>query len=278
VRVGIVAVALVLAGCGGSTLEATTIVGHSGKLVPAGNHLLYVECTGSGSPTVVLDSGGEGGVESWIDVQPRIAQFTRVCSYDRAGNGLSPVVPGVRTASDQADDLARLVAQLGEKRVVIVGHSWGGLVDRLFASSHADSVAGVVLVDASVAGAGALHHSFEGLDIGRSLAEVAQVRSLGNVPLVVLTAGRYTWPAGFPQRLRAPFAARWLRLQDGLARLSTNTVHAVGLYTDHGAFLTYFGQPEVVATATKAVVEAVRTGDPLPACGRVFQPIRARCR
>jgi pimeloyl-ACP methyl ester carboxylesterase len=265
--VGIAVVAVALAGCGGGqVLEATTVTGHSGRLVPAGDHRLYVECSGSGSPTVVLDSGGEGGVESWTEVQPRLARFTQVCSYDRAGNGLSPAVTGSRTATDQADDLARLVAELGLGPVVIVGHSWGGLVDRLFASGHPDSIAGVVQVDASVGDTGGLHHSFEGLDVDRSVEEAGRVRTLGDIPLVVLTAGK------------PPFAPGWLRLQNGLARLSTNAAHAVALYTDHGSFLTYFGQPEVVATATKAVVDAVRSGSRLPPCRRVFSPLRARCR
>jgi pimeloyl-ACP methyl ester carboxylesterase len=265
--VGIAVVVFALAGCGGSqTLKATTVAGHPGSLAPAGDHRLYVECTGSGSPTVVLDSGGEGGVESWTEVQPRIARFTHVCSYDRAGNGLSPEVPGTRTAGDQAEDLAQLVSELDVGPVVVVGHSWGGLVDRLFASSHPDSTAGVVQVDASVGNTAAAHLSFEGLDVGRSVDEATQVRTLGEVPLVVLTAGK------------PPFAPGWLQLQDGLARLSSNTVHAVALYTDHGSFPTYFGQPEVIATATKAVVDAVRTSSRLPPCRRVFSPIRARCR
>ena len=265
--VGIAVVVLALAGCGGSeALKATTVAGHPGSLVPAGDHRLYAECTGSGSPTVVLDSGGEGGVESWTEVQPRIARFTRVCSYDRAGNGLSPGVPGTRTASDQAEDLARLVSELDLGPVVVVGHSWGGLIDRLFASSHPDSTAGVVQVDASVGNTAAAHLSFEGLDVAHSVGEAARVSTLADVPLVVLTAGK------------PPFAPRWLELQDELARLSSNAVHALALYTDHGSFPTYFGQPEVIATATKAVVDAVRTGSRLPPCRRVFSPIRARCR
>ena len=84
---------LAAAACGGATSAITN------GLVDVGGHRLFIECTGIGSPTVVLDAGLTNGGESWSSVQPQIAEFTRVCNYDRAGVGRSEAVsPQIRKA------------------------------------------------------------------------------------------------------------------------------------------------------------------------------------
>jgi pimeloyl-ACP methyl ester carboxylesterase len=121
-----------------------------GRLVDVGGHRLHIWCAGSGAPAVILESGLGGTSFGWGSVQPEIAQFTRVCSYDRAGLGYSDPGPNPRTTRRMANELSVLLdrAGMGEP-VVLVGASTGGLIVRLFASERADRAAGLVLVDAS---------------------------------------------------------------------------------------------------------------------------------
>lgn len=121
-----------------------------GRLVDIGSHRLHLWCTGDGAPTVVLDSGLGGSSVDWGFVQPDVARFTRVCSYDRAGMGYSEAGPSPRTARRIASELAELLkrASVGGP-FVLVGGSSGGLNMRVFASDYPDHVAGLVLVDAS---------------------------------------------------------------------------------------------------------------------------------
>jgi pimeloyl-ACP methyl ester carboxylesterase len=119
-----------------------------GVLVDVGGHSLHIWCTGSGEPTVVLDTGLGGTAFDWGSVQPAVAEFTRVCSYDRAGMGYSDAGPGPRTARQIASELTALLDTSDIRRpVVLVGASIGAWNVRLFASTHADRVAGLVLVD-----------------------------------------------------------------------------------------------------------------------------------
>lgn len=64
-----------------------------GQLVDIGGYKLHINCTGTGSPTVILEAGLGGTSLDWSKVQPQVARFTRVCSYDRAGYGWSDSAP-----------------------------------------------------------------------------------------------------------------------------------------------------------------------------------------
>ena len=99
---------------------------------------------------MILETGLGGSSFGWGFVQPRVAEFTRVCSYDRAGAGYSDPGPSPRTARRIAQELARLLerADVGGP-LVLVGESIGGLYVRQFASEQGARVAGLVLVDAS---------------------------------------------------------------------------------------------------------------------------------
>lgn len=112
---------------------------------------MNLHCTGSGSPTVLLEGGWATTTIWWRDIQPDLAAKTRVCSYDRAGFGFSDAGPTPRTAAAIASDLrATLVAGDVAGPYVLVAHSLGGLNVRLFADRYRKDVAGMVLIDPSV--------------------------------------------------------------------------------------------------------------------------------
>ncbi len=124
---------------------------HAQRLIDVGGgRRMNLYCSGSGSPTVVLDAGGGGSTLSWRYVQPLVATFTRVCSYDRAGAGFSDPGPLPRTTHAIVADLRRLLQRAGMRPpYVMVGHSMGGYDVRLFADLFTSEVAGMVLVDPS---------------------------------------------------------------------------------------------------------------------------------
>ena len=147
-------VALVIAGDGGSYETIQEQVDRSttampGHLVDVGGRRLYVHCTGSGSPTVVLVSGlAETSVYWGGWIAPAVAQNTTVCAYDRAGQGWSDPPASPQDGVAVATDLHTLLdhAQIPGP-YVLVGHSTGGVYIRVFAARYPDQVAGMVLLD-----------------------------------------------------------------------------------------------------------------------------------
>jgi pimeloyl-ACP methyl ester carboxylesterase len=120
----------------------------TGIRVDVGGFQLFLNCTGQGSPTVILESGATDSSRQWQKVQPEVAHTTRVCSYDRAGFGWSDPSPMPRSAREMATELHTGLVKAGMKPpYVLVGHSFGGLVSQIFASLYPDEVAGVVLDD-----------------------------------------------------------------------------------------------------------------------------------
>jgi pimeloyl-ACP methyl ester carboxylesterase len=122
-----------------------------GRLVDIGGWRLHLNCVGEsvpGRPTVILESGiGDFSVE-WSLVQPRIAPFARVCSYDRAGDGWSDLGPHPRTLHQIVYELHTLLEKANVRPpYVLVGHSYGGWLVQLYASTYSDQVTGIVLVD-----------------------------------------------------------------------------------------------------------------------------------
>jgi pimeloyl-ACP methyl ester carboxylesterase len=158
---------------------------------------------------------------------------------------------------------------------VTVGHSWGGLLARLFAYVYPRQTAGVVLVDATTfpyltpATARRLprKRTREGIDVAAAVAESAAIGSLGGVPLVVLGSNK------------PPPAAKLLRAQDAEAALSTNSVDVIARRSTH-----YIqrpapvGQPQLVVAAVEAVVDSVRSHRRLPPCRSLFPAAAAACR
>jgi pimeloyl-ACP methyl ester carboxylesterase len=155
-RVVVVVVGLVLlvllAGAGYEALAAHRYRarGFPGKLVDVGGYRQYIYCAGTGSPTLVFDSGLGDASDVWRDLHPRVTQFSRACVFDRAGLGRSDDGPLPRSSGANASALHALLAGAGEKGpYVLVGHSMAGYDVRIFAGRYPSEVAGVLLLDVS---------------------------------------------------------------------------------------------------------------------------------
>lgn len=301
----VVLASVLVAGCGGQDGGHSTASGKTprspvvfgGKLVGiGGGRTLFLTCVGSGRPTVVLEAGFPGDSSVWQEVLPDLGRITRTCAYDRAGLGNSVAPPGVRDARDELADLQRLLvhARLAPP-YVLVGHSYGGLLARLFARAHPMEVAGVVLVDAvgrdqirrtlavwPKTAIPAARRTFatpvqQGVDLRASEALGGRVKTLGATPLVVVTAARHEDWQRDPPPLPAALDRLWTTMQDELAGLSSDHVHVVALRSDH--FVQGpDGQPIVVVGAVGAVVRAARDHAPLAPCARLFHGPDVRCR
>ena len=250
------------------------------KLVDVGGgRKLHLSCSGTsaaGSPTVVLESGAGNDSSSWNRVQPEVAQFVRVCSYDRAGLGRSDPVSAPRTIVAVTEDLHTLLANAKVSGpYVLVGHSLGGILVRLYASYYPAEVVGMVLVDSA--------HEDEpdrgialippdtfkemlkklGPDdlVVQSRENIAScsIRTVMNalnwhadIPLVVLTQGRPYGPDMFAVPSMAPKAYQLhLELQRDLASRSSRGKQVIAEKSDH--FIQQ-DQPELVIDAVARVV------------------------
>src|SRR3954447_3633739 len=121
-----------------------------GKRIDVNGRKMHIHCTGDGSPAVILDSGLGDTYLSWRKVQPEIATFTHVCSYDRSGLGFSDVSFSDRTSKAIAEQLHDLLQAANvAPPYILVGHSMGGYDVRLYASLYPSDVSGMVLVDSS---------------------------------------------------------------------------------------------------------------------------------
>ncbi|HTV84332.1 MAG TPA: alpha/beta hydrolase [Dyella sp.] len=121
-----------------------------GRMYEVDGHAMHMYCTGTGSPTLVLDAGLGDDWTVWSKVQPELSKTTRVCSFDRSGLGSSDLLPGAHDANTLADQLHALVGRAGiQKPFVLVGHSIAGLYARAYASRYPDDLAGMILIDSS---------------------------------------------------------------------------------------------------------------------------------
>jgi pimeloyl-ACP methyl ester carboxylesterase len=259
-------------------------------LIGVDGHRLYLETAGAGSPTVILDAGLNATAEAWSLVQPAVATFTRVCSYDRAGSGRSDPAPTPRTCRDLAEDLHLLIMGAGVVGpYVVVGHSFGGPIARIFAHQYPDDVVGMVLVDtlnlnyphralevlpsptaserSEIAESRAFFTQVE-LGVEDPLAEPAgvgwstclrQVRaagSFGDLPLTVISAGRPgEYPPGFPDDVASRIGSLVRETQSDLARLSTHGRHVIAERSGHDI---HRDQPELIVDVIREMVEVVR--------------------
>src|ERR671913_1066875 len=299
-------------------------------LVDIGGRNLYLECRGEGSPTVILESGAGGRADVWTrDLQqpegertmvlPGVAPFTRVCAYDRPGTmgevnpSLDPYgplfypsrsdpVPQPRTAQDMVDDLHALVAAAAiPGPYVLVAHSAGGLVARLYASEYPDEVVGMVLLDSTHEDVWLRFQEaltpeqwevFEAFTVTNqdlldaypeaerwhtapladeaTSAQVRQARKeapLHPMPLVVLMHGI---PFGdpFPGWPAVKMEAIMHDLQEDLATLVPNAHFAIATESGHNI---HQNQPDLVIEAIRDVVDAIH--DPSTWTSKAEAPI-----
>jgi pimeloyl-ACP methyl ester carboxylesterase len=128
--------------------RSTSVHAESGKFVEVDGLRLHVVTMGTGSPTVVFDSGAGTGLGAWSLVQPQIATRTLTVSFDRGGVGQSDIGKSPRSAGVCADELHALLSAAGiPPPYLLVGHSQGCFHVRMFAARHRDEVAAVVLVE-----------------------------------------------------------------------------------------------------------------------------------
>lgn len=122
-----------------------------GMLVNVDGYKMHIYCMGAGSPMILLDHVGGGSSVDWALIQPQLAEHTRVCAYDRAGFGWSDYNPAPRTMEQQVHELHELLQGANEQGpYILVGHSYGARVDRVYAAKYPDKVAGMVLMDAGI--------------------------------------------------------------------------------------------------------------------------------
>ena len=237
----------------------------SGMVDVGGGRQLYLACEGSGGPTVVMEAGGAGHSGAWQAVQPEVAEFARVCVYDRAGTGRSSSLAPHDSIEAIADDLHALLAAAGiGPPYVLVGHSIGGVIVREFAALYPDAVVGMVLVDTSQGDQRArLQEAVTAEEWERSGMVHGDIEfpegagllgpDLSDIPLAVLSAGM------FGEGMSADVAARLnrvrLEMQRDLLSLSVNSTWVVAEESDHAIPQ---NQPELVVRAVRQVVEAAR--------------------
>jgi pimeloyl-ACP methyl ester carboxylesterase len=190
-----------------STTTAIERPNHSvDELIKIDTGQLHIRCVGAGSTTVLLIAGWGDPGDKWSAVEPGIAERARVCSYSRFGTGRSDAPSTTQTFATQAVDLHALLEVAGEPGpYVVVGQSFGGAEAVMFASTNADEVTGLLLVDASpttwptivcsVPAYGALcavmHDPMldpERLDVFPAFEQVATITSLGDLPMTIMTA------------------------------------------------------------------------------------------
>ena len=271
-----------------------------------GGRKMYLECRGEGSPTVVLVAGLRGSAEDWNiaakpgpRVFPEVAEFTRVCAYDRPGTPVgekpsrSDPVHQPTTAGTAVADLHALLTAAGEAGpYVLVAHSYGGLIGRLYASTYPGEVSGLVLVDALSEGLKdaetpeqwaiqrkliegdvregvAQYPALETINVDRSFDEMRAALPLRQLPLIVLSADRAwgpqipsmiaagTLPADVPQNFGYVTDAAQKEAEEKLAHLVPNAKHITDTNSGHEI---HKERPQLVIDSIRQVVDAVRGG------------------
>jgi pimeloyl-ACP methyl ester carboxylesterase len=201
-----------------------------GALIDVGGHRLHVTCAGHGGPVVLLESGIAASSLSWAVVQPAIAAFTRVCSYDRAGLAWSDPASCPRTFERIVDELAAVLDSIAPRdRYVLVGHSFGSFVVSAYAMRHSARVCGLVLVDPATEWLTTTAQRDRMLRGGRVLSRIgAMLAYLGVVRacLALLTGGAPGAPRRFV-RIFGPTAARTLERLVGEVRKLPPEIHPI---------------------------------------------------
>jgi pimeloyl-ACP methyl ester carboxylesterase len=271
-----------------------------------GDRKMYLNCRSTGSPAVVFVGGLRASADDWSmsdkskpAVFPEVGKFTRVCACDRPGAPVgekpsrSDPIPQPTTAKDAVADLHALIKAGGEAGpYVLVGHSYGGLIVRLYASTVPKEISGLVLIDALSEGrqdaetaeqwaiqrkliegdvreSVALYPALERIDVDSSFDQIRAAPPLRPMPIVVLSADR-PWgpqvasllaagklPGDVPQEFGYVVDAAQKKAQNRLANLVPNEKHLTNTNSGHEI---HKEQPQLVVDAIHQVVEAVHNG------------------
>jgi pimeloyl-ACP methyl ester carboxylesterase len=246
--IGMLAVAAV--GGGYETVSAATVGRPSmpGRSIDVGGHSMHLHCTGTGSPTVVLQPGGGEMSSNMGWIAPRGAADTRVCVYDRPGRGWSEPVSTPQDAIQVAIDLHTLLSRANVPGpYVLAGHSFGGLYVLTYAARYPDDVAGMVVVDTTAP---------RQIPPATSSGEPNSYYPLGRVATLISTSARLGLT-----RLYAPAEAGTLPPQsedEARANLTTGSnlrsfidefAQANTSMAEAGSFTNFGAKPLVVLTA-----------------------------
>lgn len=238
---------------------------HTGSIIVGGRRLAF-QAGGAGAPTIVFECGDGDSSAALAQLAQRTQAIGRVLLYDRAGLGQSDPAPRPRTIDDAVADLhALLHSSAAPAPFLLVGHSYGGLITRRYAALHWAELAGLILLDIphpqqalrelrllpapapSEPPALSAHRTAllaewhnplgddEGFDRPASAAQVLASEDLGDLPLVVITAGLDEWEPGFPADVARALEQDWQLAQRellGLSRqsrqvIATNSTHAI---------------------------------------------------
>ena len=229
-----------------------------GRLVDVDGRSIYLDCRGTGSPTVLLESGFAEGAAGWVLVLDRVAEFTRACAWDRPGIGRSDG-RGLHSARDAASDLRAALDGAGERGPwVVVAHSLGGVYARLFAAelpAHgSDAVLAFLMLDTyepdlglvsdttldadvratiqrSIDETGAMIEDHEDLDWAATLAELAEAGPVRQPAIMLMLDPRTRYGDPDPGRLAAVIDAWYraiaARYPLGRLEIATGTGHVI---------------------------------------------------
>lgn len=267
-----------------AAISTATIHNHAQiqRLVDVGDHRLRVLQAGSGKPAVVFECGLWDTLDYWARVWPHLAEFTTVVAYSRAGLGGSEISPRPHSAMTAVSDLHVLLRALAiQPPYVLVGHSYGGILIRLYASTFPAEVAGLVLVDASneqgVKRMSQLDSSYSGFwftlldSLSRSsppaqsaeAKEVIRIQSIGavegmkplpDVPIAVLTSMKTSKsPSNVGDTMRGH--ELWRAEHDDWVRSARDAVH---ISTSRSGHEIQADEPQLVIDAIRFVLDRVR--------------------
>lgn len=234
------------------------VPGPQGERYDVGGYSLYLKCSGQGSPTVFLDAGLGSDHTEWSAVQPMVARFTRVCSWDRAGLGKSDPRPerGPVTTARIVAELHTLLQQAGiAAPYVLVGHSLGGIDMRLYEKQYPGQVAGLVMAEGTpeqqeLTGTGIETSNGEVMDT-RSGAQALERWSLPpDLPLVVIERAKDT-------------DSVWQAEQAALSVRSANSLLVIAENSDHRVEMQ---QPGLVVAGIETVVYSAANQTALGPC------------
>ncbi len=249
-------------------------------MVDVGSHKLNVLQLGTGSSTVVFDSGFSDTLDAWFKIQPEISKFAKTISYDRAGIGRSEVGPNPRSAQQIATELKTALDNVGAfPPYILVGWSGGGLFQTVFAARYPDDVASLILVDPATAEHyDYMQHTQEWADTFSHLDELnagyrgqlealdltkMQVRQswpLSETPVTLITATKPLggWPFSNESEMKY-----WQSTHERLVKSSPNTTHIIAEGSTH---LMPIQNPSIIINVIKQHIEnlASKPMDVLP--------------